>query len=199
MEYRHRGFLNKNNSINTPSRKHQDNNPLCEYIKFHYEKIPKTYSNGKFIATPFVSNDKIKKKNFHFYDNLISLDTGAYQTDEFGDGVFGPSKVFEYNYFTKNGDPVFEYDKDIVLCYIGRNIFIHMYDDEIFYLCSPNKQKKAVVIGLWEFTYTLDGNAFIKDLVEELNKKYMMEDSGLKYKLSKKTMMNGDTKVLTEE
>lgn len=67
MEYRHRGFLNKNNSINTPSRKHQDNNPLCEYIKSHYEKIPKTYSNGKFIATPFVSNEKSLVYNLNIY------------------------------------------------------------------------------------------------------------------------------------
>ncbi len=181
------GFENSNRedffkSFNEYKMAQDAYNELMNYINSNYDLIPKRNLFGKFGHGKIFLNEPIEESELEFIDGYAQIVTGLSDCSyEFGMGLFGPTDALHYNYINKNGEFLFDHSEELVFVYLGRNIFLHIYADGVYYLCSPNKQKKFIKIKKGEYSVIVDTKKFIDIVIEELNRKYTMEAKGLSY------------------
>lgn len=159
-------------------------NDIANYIIEHYDEIPKSESNGRFInTTKMFLNEEIEKKDLHFVDGYTQVSLGSHYTPDFGDGIFGPTDEYDYNYIDKNGNCLFDSNIPLFVYYIGRGIFLRQYSDLEWYVLNRNEERFLSNFRGFKIIYNQE--SFILNIVNELNRKYEMEANGIKYKISK--------------
>lgn len=151
---------------------------LANYISSYYDSIPKKSFKGKFNHSKIYVNEIITENNLEFIDGYAQVVTGCESfAEEFGCGLFGPTKGLYYNYINKDGQFLFKQSKPLVFVYIGRGLFINVRSDDEWYICCHKKNSQLLNIS----SYGYDGCMLIDILIKELNKKYTMEANGVKY------------------
>lgn len=151
---------------------------LVNYISSYYDFIPKKSFGGKFNHSKIYVNETITENNLEFIDGYAQVVTGCEScADDFGCGLFGPTKELYYNYIDRNGQFLFKKSKSLVFTYIGRGLFINVYSDYDWYICCHKKPSQKLNIS----SYDCDGCLLIDIIIQELNRKYTMEANGMKY------------------
>lgn len=152
-----------------------------DYIKEHYDEIPKRNSNGMYTHYNKLHHaEPIPYNNLEFIDGYAMIPTY----------ISGGIGYAQNEYIDENGNFCFTDMKNYT--YLGKGIFIkrncYSCEEGIFYTLEIFSDKGAIksVVIPSKLKFPIDDDHFIDVVVSELNRKTLMELSGEKYVMLKK-------------
>lgn len=148
-------------------------------IRVLLQNIKLGYQNGMFSEIS-LNNYFGYVKETDIFDQAPFID--GYMQIELNDCKNNAESKYYHNYVTTNGKLVF--DNVSRGAYIGRNIFLCIDDNDNYYICTPDKERKQIDFPYALLSSSLD--SLIEKIVKELNIKYIKEANGIKYTPTKR-------------